>query len=82
MAVAFTSSMEEQEIRQAIEESIQCFKNMDMKPNFEISKAVGPKLVSAPDITSWDYRILKHQTDQGHLYACAFTFFDVGLRNS
>ena len=77
-AVLFSSSMEEWEIRKAIEEAIPRFKNMDAKPSFEFLKAVGPRLVSVQDITSWNYRILKHQTGQGPLYVRAYNFMDVG----
>ena len=54
---------------------------MDIKPNFEFLKAVEPKLISVPDIPSWNYRILKHQTGQEPMYVRAYTFFDVGLCN-
>ena len=78
-AVAFTSSMQEGDIRGAISASIPHLKEMQIKPEFEQLKAVGPKLVSVPEIKEWNYKILKHQTDQGPLYVRAFTFVNVGM---
>eukprot|EP00794_Sanderia_malayensis_P011469 gene11469-12665_t len=61
--VAFRSTMVEHEIRKAIADSIPRFKELTVKPEFEIMKAVGPRLFSVPEIPEWNYKILKHQTD-------------------
>eukprot|EP00794_Sanderia_malayensis_P012425 gene12425-13710_t len=61
--VAFRSTMVEHEIRKAIADSIPHFNELTVKPEFEIMKAVGPRLFSVPEIPEWNYKILKHQTD-------------------
>ncbi len=78
-AVSFTSSMQEHDIREAIYNAIPRFKEMRIKPEFELLKAVGPRLISVPEISNWNYKILKHQTGQGPLYVRAYTFLNVGL---
>ena len=42
-------------------------------------KAVGPRLVSVPEITEWNYRIMKHQTGLGPLYVRSFSNVDVPM---
>ena len=78
-AVTYTSLMQESDVRVAISASIPHLKEMRIKPEFELLKAVGPKLALVPEIWEWNYKILKHQTGQGPLYVRAFTFVNVGM---
>ena len=78
-AVAFKSSMRESDKRNTISTSIPLLQQLELKPEFEFVKAVGPRLVSVPEITEWNYRILKHQTGQGPLYVRSFSYVDVPM---
>ena len=74
--------MQEEEICHAIYTSIPFQQKIEIKPEFEFMKAVGPKLVSVPEIKGWTYKVMRHQTCQGPLYVRSLSFVSVRMSSN